>query len=333
MEIRQVRCFLAVAELRHFGHAAEQLHIVQPAVSQQIRRLERELGVDLFHRTTRTVELTPAGETFLGHAQRILDAVGNATQAIRQMGTSRSTLRVGTSSGLGDLLQQSLEEIARHSPDLTVDLVRVPEQQRLRQLIQGKLSAAIVRAANDPLPDGIERVPIFTEALVAAIPAFLTSPRRRTVRLDELATMPIRLPERDRSPVLADALVVAYQYIGRTIQRAAAGTDEDMLALIGTAKPPSWTVFYPHKAALLARQSPHGVALRRIVTPSVKVTTSLAIRRDSADARMLATAVRTVVDATNSPPGAPGFLVRRRGSPTARLARHDTRLPRSAAPS
>jgi DNA-binding transcriptional LysR family regulator len=332
VEIRQVRCFLAVAELRHFGHAAQQLHIVQPAVSQQIRRLERELGVDLFHRTTRTVELTPAGETFLAHAQRILDAVGAATQAIRQIGTSRSTLRVGTSSGLGDLLQQSLEEIARHSPDLTVDLVRVPEQQRLRQLIQGKLSAAIVRAANDPLPDGIERVPIFTEALVAAIPGFLTSPRRRTVRLDELATMPIRLPERDQSPVLVDALVVAYQYIGRTIQRAAAGTDEDMLALIGTARPPSWTVFHPHKAALLARQSPHGVALRRIVTPSVRVTTSLAIRRDSADAQMLATALRTVVDATNSPPGAPGFLGRR-GSRTARLARHDMRLPRSAAPS
>ena len=332
MEIRQVRCFLAVAELRHFGHAAEQLHIVQPAVSQQIRRLERELGVDLFHRTTRTVELTSAGEAFLAHAQRILDAVGAATQAIRQIGTSRSTLRVGTSSGLGDLLQQSLEEIARHSPDLTVDLVRVPEQQRLRQLIQGKLSAAIVRAATGPLPDGIERVPIFTEALVAAIPAFLTSPRRRTVRLDELATMPIRLPDRDQSPVLVDALVVAYQYIGRTIQRAAAGTDEDMLTLIGTARPPSWTVFHPHKAALLARQSPHGVALRRIVTPSVRVTTSLAIRRDSADAQMLATALRTVVDATNSPPGAPGFLGPR-GSRTARLDRHDMRLPRSASPS
>jgi DNA-binding transcriptional LysR family regulator len=332
VEIRQVRCFLAVAELRHFGRAAEQLHIVQPAVSQQIRRLERELGVDLFSRTTRTVELTAAGETFLGHAERIVDAVGDASQAIRQMGTSSSTLRVGTSSGLGDLLQQSLEEIARHSPDRTVDLIRVPEQQRLKQLIQGKLSAAIVRAANEPLPDGIERVPIFTDALVAAIPAFLTSPRRRTVRLDELATMPIRLPERDQSPVLVDALVDAYQYIGRTIQRAAAGTDEDMLALIGTAKPSSWTVFYPHKAALLARQSPHGVALRRIVTPSVKVTTFLAIRRDSEDAQMLATALRTVVDATTSPSGAPHFLGRREFR-AARLAQHDTRLSSSAAPS
>lgn len=308
MEIRQVRCFLAVAELRHFGHAAEQLHIVQPAVSQQIRRLERELGADLFHRTTRTVELTPAGETFLGHAQRILDAVDDATQAIRQLGTSRSTLRVGTSSGLGDLLQQSLDEIARHSRDLTIELIRVPEQQRLRQLVQGKLSAAIVRAANDPLPDGFERVPIFTEALVAAMPASLTGPRRRTVRLDELATMPVRLPERDQNPVLVDALVDAYQSIGKTMQRSDAGTDEDMLALIGTARPPSWTVFYPHKAALLARQSPHAVALRRIVTPSVKVTTSLAIRRDSPEAQMLATALRNVVDAMNSPPGPPGVL-------------------------
>ena len=308
MEIRQVRCFLAVAELRHFGHAAEQLHIVQPAVSQQIRRLERELGVDLFHRTTRTVELTPAGETFLGHAQRIVDAVDNASQAVRQIGASGSTLRIGTSSGLGDLLQQSLEKIAFDSPVRTVELVRVPEQQRLRQLVQGKLSAAIVRAADDPLPDGIERVPILTEALVAAMPDSLTSPRRRTVCLDELAAIPIRLPERDQSPVLVDALVVAYQHIGRAIQREVAGTDEDMLALIGTARPPSWTVFYPHKAALIARQSPHGVALRRIMAPSVKVTTFPAIRRDSADAQVLATALRTVVEATSSPLSARRFL-------------------------
>jgi len=332
VEIRQVRCFLAVAELRHFGHAAEKLHIVQPAVSQQIRRLERELGVDLFHRTTRIVELTPAGKTFLPHAQGILDAVDNATQAIRHIETSGLTLRVGTSSGLGDLLRQSLDELARHSPDLTVELVRVPEQQRLRQLVQGKLSAAIVRTANDPLPDDIERVPIFTEALVAAMPASLTSPRRRTVRLDELATMPVRLPERDESPVLVDALVVAHQSIGRTIQRTAAGTDEDMLALIGTARLPSWTVFYPNKAALLARQSPHEVAFRRIVAPSVKVTTFLAVQKESAQAQMLAMALRNVLDASNPPPATTSVL-ERTASRAARLTGHDTRPPGPAASS
>jgi DNA-binding transcriptional LysR family regulator len=255
VEIRQVRCFLAVAELRHFGRAAEQLHIVQPAVSQQIRRLEHELGGQLFRRTTRKVELTPAGVAFLDHAHEIVAAVDRASQAVRQMSSLNSTLRVGTGSGLGDLLTLVLEESSRRWPDLTIDLVRLPEQQRLRQLTEGKLAAAIIRGTLSPLPDGVERIPLISEALIAALPATHTTSRRRTVRLDELAAMPARLPERDQNPVLLDSLSAAYQRVGATLRSIPAGTDEDMLALIATG-PPSWTVFYPHKAELLDRQSP-----------------------------------------------------------------------------
>ena len=177
MEIRQVRCFLAVAELRHFGRAAEQLHIVQPAVSQQIRRLELELGAQLFHRTTRTVELTPAGVAFLEPALEIAAAVDRASLAVRQVRSANSTLRVGTGSGLGDLLGLVLEESARRRPDLTIDLVRLPEQQRLRQLAEGKLDAAIVRGVVEPLPEGVERIAVLSEALMAALPTTSTTPR------------------------------------------------------------------------------------------------------------------------------------------------------------
>ncbi len=296
MEIRQVRYFLAVAELRHFGRAAEQLHIVQPAVSQQIRRLERELGAPLFLRTTRNVELTPAGVTFLEHAREIIAAVDRVDRAVRKTQAHGAPLRVGTSTGLGDLFALALEESGRRWPDLDVDLVRLSEEQRVRQVADATLAAATVRGSAEELPEGLECVPVLSESLVAALPVGSTTSGRRTVRLVDLAALPVRLPERDQSPVLVDALSAACRRIGRTLRCIPAGTDEDMLALIATGRP-SWTVFYPHKAELLARQSPHGVALRRIVAPAVTVTTSLVFRSDNDDARKFTEAFRTVVSA------------------------------------
>src|SRR4051794_41626547 len=84
MELRHLRYFVAVAEERHFGRAAERLHMAQPPLSQQIRRLEAELGAPLLHRTTRSVELAPAGEVLLLRAPEILAPVDGATQDARR---------------------------------------------------------------------------------------------------------------------------------------------------------------------------------------------------------------------------------------------------------
>jgi len=189
-----------------------------------------------------------------------------------------------------------LEESARRRPDLTIDLVRLPEQQRLRHLAEGKLGALIVRCAIEPLPVGVECIPVLSEALIAALPTTFTTPRRRTIRLDDLAATPARLPKPDQNPGLIDALSAAYQRIDRTLQCIPTGTDEDMLALIATG-PPSWTIFYPHRAELLARQSPRRIAFRRIVAPPVTVTTSLVIPTDNHDAQAFTDAFRTAVNA------------------------------------
>ena len=84
MELRHLRYFVAVAEERHFGRAAERLHIAQPPLSQQIRRFEAELGEPLLYRTTRSVELAPAGEALLERAREILAAVDSAVEDARR---------------------------------------------------------------------------------------------------------------------------------------------------------------------------------------------------------------------------------------------------------
>jgi DNA-binding transcriptional LysR family regulator len=92
MELRHLRYFTAVAETRHFGRAAEQLHMAQPALSQSIRQLEAELGTPLFTRTTRQVRLTPAGEFLREEARRVLAAVDDSVHGVRRIAEGRQGL-------------------------------------------------------------------------------------------------------------------------------------------------------------------------------------------------------------------------------------------------
>jgi DNA-binding transcriptional LysR family regulator len=111
VEIRQLHYFVAVARTRHFGRAAERLHMAQSPLSQAIRQLEAQLGTVLFTRTTRRVELTPAGEAFLQDAERILDSIEAARTRVQLVGAgSTGLLRVGA-TGLAALRQ--LPQLAR----------------------------------------------------------------------------------------------------------------------------------------------------------------------------------------------------------------------------
>jgi DNA-binding transcriptional LysR family regulator len=172
VEIRQLHYFVAVARTRHFGRAAEQLHMAQSPLSQAIRQLEAQLGTTLFTRTTRRVDLTPAGETFLQDAERILDAVDAARLRVQLVGDgSTGLLRVGA-TGLAAFRQlPRLARIAaREVPGLVLrfrpDLLTPAQESALEQ---DQIDLALLRP---PLRrSGLASRLVARERVVLAVPA------------------------------------------------------------------------------------------------------------------------------------------------------------------
>ena len=122
MDLRELRYFVAVAEERHFGRAAVRLHMAQPPLSQAIKRLEADLGVRLLHRTTRQVDLTPAGADYLDRARAILAAVDDAGERARRVADGVvGRLRIGcVGSATYTLLPAFARRLREDLPDVEV---------------------------------------------------------------------------------------------------------------------------------------------------------------------------------------------------------------------
>ncbi|HJX42039.1 MAG TPA: LysR family transcriptional regulator [Geodermatophilus sp.] len=147
LDLRRLQYFVAVADARHFARAAAALHVAQPAVSQQIQRLERELGVTLFRRDTRPLSLTSAGELLLGEARALLERAQAVEGLVRQVreGT-RGVLRLGTPADLpAGLLPDLLARFAADHPDVRVVPVAQSSERSLAGLSRDELDLALVR--------------------------------------------------------------------------------------------------------------------------------------------------------------------------------------------
>jgi DNA-binding transcriptional LysR family regulator len=185
MELRQLRYFVTLTEELHFGRAAAREHIVQSALSQQLQRLERELGVRLLERSTHHVALTVAGAAFLVEARQIIAQVDRAVRVARSAAGSSPSLRVGIIDAGYDSMPQILHEVQGRYPDLVIHQIEVSVPEQYQQLLDGRLDVGIGRAAlappgvasylfrQDPLgvlvPDGhrftaLEGVPVATLA-------------------------------------------------------------------------------------------------------------------------------------------------------------------------
>jgi len=207
MELRQLEAFVAVAEELHFGRAAARLHMAQSPLSQGIRRLEAELGVDLLQRTTRRVELLPAGEAFLPRARELLAGVDAAAQDARAAAAGElGRLALGfTGSMTYALLPLLAKAIRAQLPRVTLDLhgeLLTPEQ--VERLTGGALDVALLRPPIAHAALCIE--PVGSEPLVVALPHGHRLARLDRVPVADLADEPfIAYPSHFRS-VLHDAV-------------------------------------------------------------------------------------------------------------------------------
>ncbi len=144
---RQLEYFRAVATELHFTRAAEALRIAQPALSQQIRKLERQLGVALFERDNHRVEITPAGTALLEHAERIIaDLVAVDEEMLGWAQGTRGRLRVGTARGLAGALARLLAGFCDAFPAVDVELREENTDEMVADLYAGRLDAATVAA-------------------------------------------------------------------------------------------------------------------------------------------------------------------------------------------
>jgi DNA-binding transcriptional LysR family regulator len=207
MELRHLRYFVAVAEERHFGRAAQRLHMAQPPLSQQIRRLETELGAPLLHRTTRRVELAPAGAVLLTRAREILAAVDAATDDARRAARGEfGRLAIGfTGSATYALLPALAAALRAALPGVVLELrgeLLTPAQ--VAGLVDGTLDLGLLRP---PVRDASLEVEIVRrEPLVAVLPKTHPLAAADVVPLEQLEGEPfVMYPSHFRS-VLHDAV-------------------------------------------------------------------------------------------------------------------------------
>jgi LysR family transcriptional regulator, hydrogen peroxide-inducible genes activator len=181
MEMHQLRYAVAVARAGNFSRAAEQCHVAQPSLSQQIQKLEAELGERLFERLKRTTRLTPAGEAFLQRALRILEEVDAAKREATDAGNLlRGALRLGVLPTIAPyLLPAVLGDFAHNFPRVELVVQEDTTARLLKMLAAFEIDLAL---ASDPLEDST----LFTEELVLALPGAHPLTRKRAVAVADL---------------------------------------------------------------------------------------------------------------------------------------------------
>jgi len=278
MELRHLRYYVAVAEECHFGRAAARLHIAQPPLSQQIKQLEGELGIQLLVRSTRRVELTPAGERYLTRAREVLAAVDDAgTEARRVANGDVGTVKIGfTGTATYELLPVLSKALRTELPGVDLELrgeMLTPSQTEA--LMEGRIDVGLLRPPVGDV-DIVTRV-LRHEPLIAALPDGHRLASTSHVSIADLRDETlVGYPSAHRS-VIHDAVQEACRDAGFTPRATEVAETSTLISFVAAGM----------GVALVPRSVQHlhitGATYRPLTGTPPTVTLAIAMRRDESD--------------------------------------------------
>ena len=195
MELRHLRCFLAVAEELHFARAAARLHIEQSPLSRAITELEEDLGAQLFVRTTRSTRMTRAGKQFFEYVPRIFASLQQAKDSVKSATNGfHGQLRIALSDGISPTCFSALLAICRQEePEIEIRLFEVPVSQQIKGLLDDLYDVGFAQL--DEVGEGLTAEPVWNEPLMVAVPARHPLLAYKHVPLDELLRYPLALSD------------------------------------------------------------------------------------------------------------------------------------------
>ncbi|MHC9296271.1 LysR substrate-binding domain-containing protein [Mycobacterium sp. LTG2003] len=214
MDLRSVECFIRVAETLHFGRAATDLHLSQPALSQRIRTLERDVGATLLDRDRRGVRLTAAGHAFLAPARAMLAHGGHAIDVARRAERGlHGRLRLGfTVIASYTRLPRAVQRFRSAFPDITIDLVEINSPAVEEALDRGEIDVGVLHPPLTRTHLRCQELP--DEPLVLAIPAGHALCGRATIGFGDLDGESLLAAPRNVGPVLFDKLIGCFRGAG-----------------------------------------------------------------------------------------------------------------------
>lgn len=195
MELRHLRCFLAVAQELHFARAAEKLHIEQSPLSRTIKELEDDLGDQLFVRTSRSTKLTRAGKLFLEHVPRVFAALEQARDSVKAAANGfNGQLRVALSDGITPSRLPSLLAMCRQEePEVDLRLFQVPLSQQIKGLHEDLYDVGFSQSAE--VGEGVAAEAVWNDPLMVAVPARHPLLKHKRIPLDEVLQFPLVLSD------------------------------------------------------------------------------------------------------------------------------------------